>query len=93
MSSTGHLYNSLATGAVLSGIDYFAYRKPFNVKVLATSANVNYFASSVSGMLLQTLITRIDPILLDNLSSGLIYARINYFTKFDQRSIVMQILM
>jgi hypothetical protein len=41
----------------------------------------------------QTLITGVDPALLDNISSELVYVGINYFTKFDQRSLVMQILM
>jgi hypothetical protein len=91
MNSTGHLYNLLATGTVLSDIDYFAYREPFDVKVLGTSAAANYFASSISGILPQTLITGVDPALLDNISSGFIYVGINYFTKFDQRSLVMQV--
>jgi hypothetical protein len=93
MSSSSHLYNSLATGAVLSEIDYFAYKELFNVRILGTSAGADYFASSVSRMLPQNLIQGIDSTLLDNISSGLIYVGVNYFTKFDQRSIMMQILM
>jgi hypothetical protein len=93
MSSSSHLYNSLATGAILSGINYFAYKEPFDVKVLETSAAADYFALNVNRILPANLIQRVDPALLDNLSSELTYAGINYFTKFDQRSIVMQILM
>jgi hypothetical protein len=48
MSSTGHLYNLLANGAVLSDINYFVYREPFDVKVLETFAAADYFASSVN---------------------------------------------
>jgi hypothetical protein len=92
MSSTGHLYNSLATGAVLSEINYFTYKEPFDVRILGTSASADYFASNVSAILPANLIQRVDPALLDNISSGLTYAGINYFTKFDQRSIVIQIL-
>jgi hypothetical protein len=76
MSSTGHLYNSLAIGAVLSGIDYFAYKKPFDIKILGTSAAADYFASSISGILPANLIQGIDPALLNNLSSELTYARL-----------------
>jgi hypothetical protein len=76
MSSTGHLYILFAIGAILSGINYFVYRKLFDVKVLEISAAADYFASSVSRILPQTLITGVDPPLLDNISSGLMYAEL-----------------
>jgi hypothetical protein len=39
------------------------------------------------------LIIEVDSALLDNFSSELAYIELNYFTKFDQRGLVMQILM
>jgi hypothetical protein len=94
MTTTLHLYNSLATGGILSAIDYFVYKEPFDVKFLEISAAADYFASNISEMLPDAIKSAIpDVILLDNVSSGLIYASLNYFLKYDQRSLLMTFLM
>jgi hypothetical protein len=93
MITTSHLYNSLATGGILFAIDYFAYKELFDVKILGTSAAADYFASNISEMLLDAIKSAIsDVILLDNVSSGLIYAGLNYFLKYDQRSLLITFL-
>jgi hypothetical protein len=79
MTSSSHLTNSLATGAVLSGIDYFLYKEPFDAKILGVLAASDYFASSVSQMIPST----ITPATLDNISSGILYAGVNYILKYD----------
>jgi hypothetical protein len=93
MTTTNYLYNSLATGGILSAIDYFAYKKPFNVKILGVSTRADYFASSLSKIIPEgTLTQSITPVMLNNISSGLLYARANYVLKYDQRSILIQFL-
>jgi hypothetical protein len=42
----------LATGAILSGIDYFLYKEPFDVKILDVSTGANYIASNISNSIM-----------------------------------------
>jgi hypothetical protein len=94
MTSSSHLTNSLATEAVLSGVDYFLYKEPFDVKILRVSAASDYFASFISQMISSTIIpSTITPATLDNISSGILYAGVNYVLKYDQRGLFMIFLM
>jgi hypothetical protein len=78
----------------LSAIDYFAYKEPFDVKILGTSAAADYFASFLTQIMPDAIKSAIpDAGLLDNVSSGLAYAGLNYFLKYDQRGLLMTFLM
>jgi hypothetical protein len=78
----------------MSEIDYFAYKEPFDVKILETNAATDYFASSISEMLPDAIKSAISDVrMLDNVSLGLIYAGLNYFLKYDQQGLLMTFLM
>jgi hypothetical protein len=76
----------------LSEINYFVYKEPFDVKILILAA-FNYVTSNISAIILSIITMRIDPATLDNISSELVYAGLNYICKYDQQGFLMTFLM